>query len=329
MAYIEIENIETWQEYIDLHENMDLSPYIFRGQSNAINDVGEFIKWDLGSSFNRVYTKSFSLQFAKLINQHLQEDLFKSYYGKYSYTGITDLSSLNALQKCYYLQHYGLPTCLIDFTFNPLIAMYFAMSGIQGTSGGSYDSDGKCINFSTEADRDYISIYRLNCNVLKEYFFVKDITNQNFDSYLSSYETPYYFNDVVNVKLGLILTPEKDLEGCSENHNLKMQKGCFLLFDNENGQDIGKKGRVDFIRFLKSHEQYKALQLPEPVVTIYNIKYNAFMWGKNRIVEDNKLNPKYISAFEFLRRKEVTGKTLFNDIQGLKYDFNFMYSIDR
>ncbi len=322
--YIATINLNSWQDYVTLHENTDTTPYIFRGQSNSIGPNGDFIKWRVESSFNRFYTKKFSLQFSNMLNQHLETDLFKFYYSQYSYGNITNLAMLNSLQKCFYLQHYGLPTCLIDFTTDPLIAMYFAMSAIQGTSSLIYDGDGNCIHFSNDVERDFVSIYRLNCNILRKHFCTKDIDSENFDSFLNSYATHYHLSKDVNVKIGLIINPQKEHLN-NNNYNLLTQKGCFLLFDNEKGIDLdcNRNQNIDFIRFLEIHEQYYKLTLPEPVVTIFKIGYNSFMNARNRFNKDGIEN---ISAFQFLKRKDLIGKNLFSDIQGLKYDFNFFYS---
>jgi hypothetical protein len=329
MAYIKVHELKTWREYVTTHENMDLTPYIFRGQSNSINSVGEFSQWRLESSFNRFYTRKFAFSFSHILNQHLQNDLFKFHYGRYSYSKISEIQSLNELQKCFYLQHYGMPTCLIDFTHDPLIAMYFAMSGIQGSSGAQYDGDGNCVEFSTSPEKDYVTIYRLNHKVLREVFSISEITSENYDNWLSKYETAYHCSHQVNVKLALILNPEDKIR--IDNFNLTAQKGCFLLFDNAEGLDIdrGSRQKVDLIGFLENHEKYYAAELPEPVLTVFNINYNAFIRRKERILIDGELDPKNISAFEFLNRKKLTGKYLFDDIQGLRYDFNFMHDVDR
>jgi hypothetical protein len=329
MAYIEVHHLNSWREYVKIHDSMDLKPYIFRGQSNSINHAGEFLQWKLESSFNRFYTQKSSFSFSHMLNQHLENDLFKHYYGAYSYNNISEITCLNELQKCYYLQHYGLPTCLIDFTYDPLIAMYFAMSGIQGSNGTKYDGDGNCIVFSTSKGKDHVTIYRLNHEILNQAFSISEIDSGNYDNWLSSYETKFHRNERLSVKLALILNPLEDELEC-KNFNLKAQKGCFLLFDNSNGRvNDGNIHNVDFIRFLENHEKYFPKEISEPVLTIFNIKYNSFIRGRNRVIINDSLDPDSISAFEFLRQKGLTGKNLFDDMQGLKYDFNFIHDVDR
>lgn len=322
--YIETVYLKSWRDYVDLHQHTDVSTYIFRGQSNSISPSGDFIKWRVDSSFNRFYSMKFSMQFASMLNQQLDPELFNNRYQHYTYTGIENLATMDALRKCIYLQHYGIPTCLIDFTSDPLIALYFAMSAIQGTSGGTYDTEGNCIHFSNSEERDYVSIYRLNCSILKEQFKIKEINSENFDSFLTSYTSHYHLSDSVDVKFGLILNPF-DKKHDERNYNLIAQKGCFLLFDNEQGIDVDSRvnPNVDLIRFLEIHEKYRKVELPEPVVTIFNIGYNSFMNSRQRFNPDGTAN---ISAFEFLKRKDLIGRTLFNDIQGLKYDFSFFHS---
>lgn len=50
-----------------------------------------------------------------------------------------ELSSCSSfLEKLVFLQHYGMPTRLLDVTFNPLIALYFACNGENDCEGAVY-----------------------------------------------------------------------------------------------------------------------------------------------------------------------------------------------
>jgi hypothetical protein len=113
--------------------------------------------------------------------------------------------------------------------------------------------------------------------------------------------------------LGLDLNPLRNCHNSSlDNYNLKKQDCCFLLFDNEN-RDMCL---INFLKILR--EENKSL-VEQPIITRYDLKYNqAFAKLHSR-------QPTSIILFSYLRQQKSTGKFLFNDIQGLKYDLNFFH----
>lgn len=314
MSVVKEVYLKTWEEFVDLYDNYisRSEPYIFRGQSNSIFN-GKFSKWSLLSSFNRIYSEPNSYKFATILLQHLDDDLFTHFYSKYAYQKIDYLNGLSKLSKAYYLQHYGIPTCFMDFTHHPLIALYFAISSIPGTSGATYNAEGQPISYSTSVDRDYLSIYRINYESLKKLFPYKEISIDNFDHSLRSYEI--YLNDytIANIILSLDLSPI-DKMGDKCFYNIKAQESCFLLYDSH---VVGNKGLIELIDFY--FKLNPKVEFDTEIITVYNIAYNSLV---PPLLKDRNVRQ---AIFKYLDLKQLTGKYLFDDIQGLRYDFNFFH----
>jgi hypothetical protein len=89
--------------------------FVFRGQSDAA--------WGLQSTLERTLGAKWNAQNAREFEDY-SLDAFKSKYHIYSGTEHLPKSKLSWLSV---MQHYGVPTRLIDFTTSPYIALYFAL----------------------------------------------------------------------------------------------------------------------------------------------------------------------------------------------------------
>jgi len=301
---------ERWEDFTNMFNTYkpESKKFIFRGQSNESLDGGKFNKWDLISAFNR-NQKRYGYSFNTYLSQHLDPYLFKSTYGKYSLKNIDALTKASILQKCYYFQHYGIPTCFLDFTFDPNIALYFALTSLPGRSGGAYDIEGNPKFYSNEPVRDFISVYQIDVNNLINALKLKHINEDDFN-YLSI--DTYKISSTISSYLAIDLSPTASSNKSLYNSNLDRQKGCFLYYDNE---DSG----IPLEKFIDYYITFNAINIKEPIINIYNINYNS-LFKKLR-----SRNPNHVPLFSFLRSKKVIGEYLFNDLQGLKYDFNFFH----
>jgi len=109
----------SWQEFkVALMDELypdgfEKSRFIFRGQSNS--------DWELKSSFDRLFD---NVQVANEILNEFKQDCEK--YDFYNSIILNDSMSIMALG-----QHFGLPTRLLDWSFSPYIAAFFAFSDIN------------------------------------------------------------------------------------------------------------------------------------------------------------------------------------------------------
>lgn len=99
-----------------VHElNVLPNHFAFRGQADA--------EWGLQSTLERVIGNRWNAETARRFETY-SLDLFKSKYHIYSGLEHIPKSKLSWLSV---MQHYGVPTRLIDFTTSPFIALYFAL----------------------------------------------------------------------------------------------------------------------------------------------------------------------------------------------------------
>lgn len=104
---IVIKDVVDFLQLIHTFEETDF----FRGQSS--------IDYKLVPSIGRLF-KTGEENALKDYEQLIFEDF------KRKYSMFTDTRPNNDIEFLYLAQHYGLPTRLLDWTYNPLIALYFA-----------------------------------------------------------------------------------------------------------------------------------------------------------------------------------------------------------
>lgn len=293
----------TWQDYVEEHRNSDNSDFIFRGHSNSEEE-----KWKLTSTFGRYYNRN-QYNFRKFLSQQLEENLFRNTYGNYEYVKNNNLCDSNLITKLYHLQHYGVPTCFIDFTHNPLIALYFALTGIKGQSGGAYDANSGMPKFYNHQSQ--ITIFKINHSILNKVLGFKELSHTDNDLFLNYDTYAKRINEDEFGHVAIDLKPEQRISPKVDNYNLKNQQSAFIMYDQWNLD-------MDLERFICEFIVSHKLDIQEPIITKYYIEYNTLF------------SPAYFNEskplFRYLKEQNIYGKVLFNDHQGLKYDFNFFHN---
>lgn len=228
--------------------------YIFRGQSNSDHNIT--------SSLERLLKYRWNLENIKKYESFALSE-FKSRFALYNQGCPEPDSRLSWLAA---MQHYGIPTRLVDFTTSPLVALYYAL---ESYPLGSNDS------FSVYAV-DYKKIFDISVEKLR-----KERHNFNYsDSEAYSKRDEIYEAHIDNAMFDILWVTEPAIF----NARLDRQEGTFM---------VAGKSDTPLQKLIES-ELYRD-------VAVYKAIINSNL---------------YKASFAFLRKCNVTAKTLYGDLPG-------------
>jgi len=122
--------------------------FIFRGQANA--------RWRLESSLERVVGKRWSEATARKFEDYSIQQ-FQSKFHLYDRENLQPCTKLAWLAV---MQHYGVPTRLLDFTESPYVALYFALEAYPATEHPDFSV--YAIDYTTVMERSLNEIARMD-----------------------------------------------------------------------------------------------------------------------------------------------------------------------
>lgn len=111
MNVVEVDSVEVLLELINELPNN----YLFRGQPDA--------SWHLQSSLERVVGSDWSAEKAR----QFEDFSIKQFSSKFHLYDRENIQPSSKLAWLSIMQHYGVPTRLLDFTESPYVALYFAL----------------------------------------------------------------------------------------------------------------------------------------------------------------------------------------------------------
>lgn len=257
--------IRSVDDLLDILRGIDKSEFLFRGQIN---------NWDLYPALFRHHKEN-----ARLIEISLYESLLGGIINPYA-------ESYNPIDLLINLQHFGVPTRLLDLTRNPLIALFFSC----------YDENDKY------NDKNGI-LYFLH----KDHYrvWIDDIKDKEL--YRNSPDTDNLKGYEEKIKRVLDLNDICLIKNDSHNPRIRNQEACFLLFSFYSID-------TDEPKYLHLVEYIKACNRTDKEYG--NNEKSPKIW-----IADAKVDKDYkkLILSELSEKYDISAKTIFTDNPNVRY----------
>ena len=182
-----------------------------------------------------------------------EDNLFKNMVIQCPQDFVGCSSTLEYLVK---MQHYGLPTRLLDLTTNPLVALYFACCSNSGKGGKNgeviiYEVPNQEIKFFNS---DTAAVIGNLAKMPRNFDYLNDGDKKRFLHEIQA-EKPY-FKDAVKVEH---LSSVQCVKAKLDNRRITQQSGAFFIFGM--GSSITSPAEIPYAYFYKENNKQVTIEI--------------------------------------------------------------------
>jgi len=189
MNTVTVSTIEEYIEEVSKIKHSKISKTLYRGQANYEWPIHSSAFRRLLKSFPRISDIDLKIYLIELLNDARRRI-------------IETKSDTELLIE---VQHFGGATNLIDFSKNPLVALYFACNGEYGKAGTVF-------SLITESSHVKENFYEMKSDVLREKSISEILALENKSANLIKINPPFQNNRVIKQESVLIMTKDGTID---------------------------------------------------------------------------------------------------------------------
>ena len=209
-----VKKIERWSQFVEIASGKRYKQFIFRGHSKR--------EHELKSSVQRAFER---LNVRTDWKKGREASILKSFRSRAHLYLHHQPEKTKTLEWLSVMQHYGAPTRLLDWTYSPFVAAFFALEGLNGG----------CTVF--EIDLQRLAHENETIGISVDGRLMKRIFTQDFEQNFVFPFEPEYQNERLILQQGLFLVPstiEESIESilaAYKNYHLFCKRYVFEMSD--------------------------------------------------------------------------------------------------